>query len=40
MAAAAVYMLIRSPEEIITTKVAEEALPSEQRQRVEPRRVA
>jgi aquaporin Z len=40
MAAAAVYMLIRSPEEIITTKVAEEALPSEQRQRIEPRRVA
>jgi aquaporin Z len=40
VAAAGVYMLVRSPEEIITTKVGEEALPSEQRERIEPRRAA
>lgn len=40
VAAAGVYMLVRSPEEIISTKIGEEALPSEQRQRIEPRRAA
>jgi aquaporin Z len=40
VAAAGVYMLVRSPEEIITTKVGEEALPSEQRERIDTRRAA